>query len=524
MADVWDIAQYVEAHPDDYEQRWRLAKKLYLAWEYRLALEHLQVLKNEWEPRPNVRRYLGATLFRLQRYDDAIRELEDAVKQWPDDVPIRQQLARVLEAANKPKDAAQVWHDILEIEPDHDFGQTVLTKLKKPKQEKRERPRRSSAKMRAIAAPDARPRSELGQSEVVCQNCGARNGPEFSECWQCHGSLAYALPYEPRNEGIHHTPVQLRENPTPWVLFGLGVVGLLSAGLYLTLVEMFPAAPPPVGSRIPTSVAEFFFFDMMMTRFVGGIVLVIAWPVAFRIADYLLGLQTVDNRELAAAGVFLGALTYLVLWLPEPYPFYGLIAVPIVALVICTVIFTVRVHQGLLLWLVQGLIVLIVAGSVLAAFHGFDLIRDLPIVARIAQSPAQNTTFTWSTTVPNEIQIEVARSNSTWLNRHANRIVIHAETGPVTRRAFVELNGHGEVLAFEEMNEAGITFEYHQIEAGEPYTLIVSGEEGVAAKVEVRGMLPIREAGPRRAATPEPETVSEDAPAPEPAGRDVLDG
>ena len=54
MTDVWDIAQYVEAHPDNNEQRWRLAKKLYMAWEYRLALEHLQVLKNEWDRNINV--------------------------------------------------------------------------------------------------------------------------------------------------------------------------------------------------------------------------------------------------------------------------------------------------------------------------------------------------------------------------------------------------------------------------------------------------------------------------------------
>ena len=37
MADVWDVARYVESHPDDTDQRWRLAKKLYMAWEFRIA-------------------------------------------------------------------------------------------------------------------------------------------------------------------------------------------------------------------------------------------------------------------------------------------------------------------------------------------------------------------------------------------------------------------------------------------------------------------------------------------------------
>lgn len=518
MADVWDIAQYVETHPDDYEQRWRLAKKLYLAWEYRLALEHLLVLKNEWEPRPNVRRYLGATLFRLQRYDDAIRELEDAAKTWPDDVAVRQQLARVLEAADKPKDAAEVWNEILELEPDHEFGKTVLTKLSKPKQAARERPRRSSTKLKPVASPQARPRTELGQREVVCQNCGARNGPEFNECWQCHGSLAYALPFEAREEEYPHTPVVLTENPAPWIVLGVAVVALLASGLYLTLIEMFPKVAPAVGARVPTSMAEFYFYDMQMTRFVGGIVLVVAWPVAFRVADYLLGLQSVDNRYLSGAGVLLGALTYLVLWLPAPYPLYGLVAIPLVALVICTIVFTVRLHQGLMLWLVQGLIVVLVAGSVLAAFHGFDLVRDLPAVARAAMKPAGEGAYAWETTVPDESHFTIPRANSTWLNRHANRIVVRAQPGTLTRRAFVELNLEGRVLAFEELRPNGTTFEYHDIRPGETYTLMVSGEEGVAVTVSVRGLLPIERATPIDMMVP-----SEEA-APAELSERVLDG
>lgn len=83
MAEVWDIAKYVEEHPDDYEQRWRLAKKLYAAWEYRLALEHLQVLRNEWQKRLNVVRYLAATYYRLGRYDEAVAELREAIETWP---------------------------------------------------------------------------------------------------------------------------------------------------------------------------------------------------------------------------------------------------------------------------------------------------------------------------------------------------------------------------------------------------------------------------------------------------------
>lgn len=89
MADVWEIAEYVESHPENYDQRWRLCKKLYTAWEYRLALEHLLVLKNEWTQKANVRRYLGATYYRLSRYDEAVSELEEAVEIWPGETGLR---------------------------------------------------------------------------------------------------------------------------------------------------------------------------------------------------------------------------------------------------------------------------------------------------------------------------------------------------------------------------------------------------------------------------------------------------
>jgi tetratricopeptide (TPR) repeat protein len=109
MVDIWDLSRFVEDHPGDYEQRWRLAKKLYLACEYRLALEHLQILRNEWARKLNVVRYLAATLYRLGRYDEAIRELEDAIYTWPEEIGLREQLARVLEVANRNPEAADAW-------------------------------------------------------------------------------------------------------------------------------------------------------------------------------------------------------------------------------------------------------------------------------------------------------------------------------------------------------------------------------------------------------------------------------
>lgn len=130
MAEIWDIARYVEANPDDHEQRWRLAKKLYTAWEYRLALEHLQVLKNEGQERINILRYLAATYYRLGRYEEATRELKEAIAIWPDEIGIYEQLARVLEIAGDNLGAAAMWEKVQELDPHHPMAAHAAARLR----------------------------------------------------------------------------------------------------------------------------------------------------------------------------------------------------------------------------------------------------------------------------------------------------------------------------------------------------------------------------------------------------------
>lgn len=130
MADIWDIARYVEANPDDHEQRWRLAKKLYTAWEYRLALEHLQILKNEGPKRINILRYLGATYYRVGRYEESIRELETAISEWPEEIGLYEQLARVLEIAGNHPKAADMWEKALALDPHHPMAAHAAARLR----------------------------------------------------------------------------------------------------------------------------------------------------------------------------------------------------------------------------------------------------------------------------------------------------------------------------------------------------------------------------------------------------------
>ena len=131
MTDVWDLAAYVEAHPTNHEQRWRLAKKLYTSWEYRLALEHLLILKNELEPRENVMRYLAATYYRLGRHDESIKALQEALTVWPKDVSMREQLARTQAEAGHNDDALKTWRELAKLDPDHSFAKQAIARVER---------------------------------------------------------------------------------------------------------------------------------------------------------------------------------------------------------------------------------------------------------------------------------------------------------------------------------------------------------------------------------------------------------
>ena len=176
--DLSELTSFVEAHPDDHEQRWRLAKKLYMDCEYRQALEHLQILRDTWRPRVNVSRYLAATCYRLGRYDDALKELTTALQRWPHEVALKEQAARVYEVTDRIPLALQEWRGIRELNPDHPMAARAIRRLEA---------------MLSDEAPDEMPigdtDSGIDIGGLVCAVCGAQNSVEFSRCWQCHALL-----------------------------------------------------------------------------------------------------------------------------------------------------------------------------------------------------------------------------------------------------------------------------------------------------------------------------------------------
>ena len=130
MAEIRDIDRYVEDHPGDHEQRWRLAKKLYTAWEYRRALHHLHILKENGYGCVALFRYLAATYAQMGRYAEATRELNTAIALWPREIKLYEQMASVLEHAGARHGAAVMWQKTLKLNPHHVKAKRATARLR----------------------------------------------------------------------------------------------------------------------------------------------------------------------------------------------------------------------------------------------------------------------------------------------------------------------------------------------------------------------------------------------------------
>ena len=483
MTDVWDIAQYVEAHPDNHSQRWRLAKKLYMAWEYRLALEHLQVLKNETEKKINVSRYLAATYYRLSRYDDAIRELETAISDWPDELGLHEQLARTLDVAGRKLEAAEVWEIIARQEPDHPFANRAVEHLRGKEHKEHE-----SSEPRTPAAAAAK-----ALMERSCPLCGAMNSPEFRRCWQCHGSLLETGEAEEEQESS--VAALVKESESPWGLVaGLAIAGLLALGVYLTL-RAFSEQQPDALADVSTTLSGFLGTTLLMTRVIAGITALLGWPILWRVSALFVGMDEVHNDVLYRCGAVLACVTYAVSWVPGSL-FYLIVLVPaVLSAALAFGALKAPPLRALLLWIVQGAAMAIVIVGLLAGRHGIGIVADVPAMFRFASSGAP-TSIEREAWTPLNLGLRWEASGSKWLDENASTVRVSVQTAPHSMPMFIEVREGGQTLAFKEFTTENYAFDYSPIIPSKAYRVILTGEEGVDVKVSVSGVLEIGPAVP----------------------------
>jgi len=480
MTDVWDIAQYIEAHPDNHDQRWRLAKKLYMAWEYRLALEHLQVLKNEWDKKINVSRYLAATYYRLARFAEAIKELEHAIDLWPHELGLQEQLARTLDVAGRREEAALVWKKIADTEPDHPFARRAVEHLQGQVEE---------APTPPSAPQPLRQAEKDATDEKTCPHCGSMNSPEFQRCWQCHGSMSEREEVPVEEPDTPARAAGLVHEEGPWGLIsGILTVCLLAGGVYFTLGAYNAHVVGVEGVGVPTSLVDFLAGTFFWTKVILGGLALVMWPLVWRVSAVFVGLDEVYNDILYRCGWVMAGFTYLLAWLPGSLIVLTLVLAAVASAGLAFTALKAPPVRALAVWAVQGGVMLIVVTAVVVGRHGLGPIGDFAALSQFPDQPGPSSVEQIGAT-PLAVDLMWESSGSTWLDESASTVAFVGTLGSHSKRIFVELIANGETLVFHEYSETQFAFEYGPIEPGTAYTLRLSGEDGVEASVGVRGVL-----------------------------------
>ncbi|MBI4558283.1 MAG: tetratricopeptide repeat protein [Candidatus Hydrogenedentes bacterium] len=496
MAELWELVRYVEAHPNDFAQRWRLAKKLYMAWEYRLALEHLQVLKKEWTRKLNVLRYLSATYYRLGRYEESVTELEAAIAIWPNDVSLREQMARVLEVAGRRLDAGKVWEEILEMSPQHPLASRSVRRLQTASKE-------SPSEELHLADSDS---GISLRAMRICPSCGAQNSVEFDRCWQCHATVSSLAPTPGPASAVTPKPARKRKvEPWVWTLtFGLVTVALLAAGLFLTLqayarsklvlnmpedhTQVYLGAPEDY-TTVYAELAETLWF----TRVLVGGALVIVWPLVLRLSVVLFRAHEVPIGRVVGVGTGLAALAYLSSWSPMAYLAYAPILPAIGSLLIILLAFGLSFPKALGVWVAQMLFVITAGVTLVIALEGTEAVTQVPQTlhyaaahdavpnAGISRAPEMPIPATW--------RVQWTSSGSNWLDKKVAGVVLDIQGEATSPMPTVEFRDGTQTFLYKDMPSYPFRIFRYPVKANHPYEVLITGNPGAKVVLTMYGAL-----------------------------------
>jgi len=483
VSDLWELTSFVEDNPHNGEQRWRLAKKLYAAFEYRLALEHMQVLESDLGDTAdaNLYRYLGATYYRLQRYDQCLRALTRGLERFPEQPGIWEQQAKALKAMERYRDAAAAWGRVAALDKDN----RVAKRAEKALLEMADEKEGGHSSVQANAQDSLI--HVLDFSDVDCPDCGAPNNQESQACWRCGISFSEeVIEKHSRFDKLQDTAKNL-----PWRWFaGAAWLALAGVAIYLSWPEPIPESPHP----IPESFWELWLRDFAVAQYVLVGVLVVAWPVAF----YYAGLTVTQGLEPSPWDCILfGSLTglgvYVCTMLPHPWHWALALAFGIgFSGFLSFFSFDMGPAKGLRLWLLQ--LAMVGIGVVTAVIAGWGLTAPLlPVgLATVSGLAEEDRSWTYEGEFPVQAEVVWTASGSNWLDGQLNSTGIEANTrGDVKQLSIRLFDEDGTPLAYQTTDKEKLYTEGFDFEVGKTYRLEVETDVAVKGKVRIWGMLPM---------------------------------
>ena len=500
MAEIWDVAAHVESNPEDHPQRWRLAKKLYAAHEYRLALEHLNVLKNEWTPKLNVRRYLGATYYRLGRYSEAIAELEDSIREWPDEIGMREQLAYVLKADKQYEPALLAWKEVQRLQPDHAIAKKSIQRLDyliKHGEESQEAETKVDLVLNGsedIPTPPPMPGME-------CAKCGAQNSEEFGDCWRCGNPLPHARSIT--------QPILFDMNEKSFFIESK-LLGRLGAGAAIILVlcalflGMLLLSKYTTESSSITSLAQIYDHALVPSRMAAGLAMLLVWPLVLRFTIRALRIKPRPKAIHAyVGGILLGALALVIMLIPMP----ALLLVPgnavllFMALVVCVVALEFRMGAALALWAIHFAVMFLVGFTAFWATEMYQYGKAVNPVAEVstlwnfANMPGNTANASplrlQSVQTPINDKVQWHSSGSDWLDAKISGAVVNLRVEDPDADLRFQIYEDGKLKLHEELNRVQNHQLQYPVSPEKQYTFRVIGSENVSVQVLLQSLLPV---------------------------------
>lgn len=479
--DVEQLRSYIESHPDDFARRWKLAKKLYMACEYADVLGHLQILKEQWTPKVNVCRYLAAAYYRLGRYEEAIAELEDAVSTWPTELPLRKQLAKVLESRGERERAMEIWSELLKLDPNDSAILPAIERLRKP-------PGKDGAQDHAAGDSgfDLAP-------VIVCSQCGTRNDYENESCWQCFAPLV--KPAEP----ITNTPTprpRRHEKPASslwiWVLVsGTLTTVFVAADVFMSLtwyVRGQEAAAWP-------GLYAFFATEFLGARVLIGAALFIGWPIVLKLAAAIFEARDVPPVVTPGIGLLLGSGTALLLWAPMALLPLVLILPLVGSFALIASAMRVHFREAIRIWLFQALLITALCAGCVFPVLQVEGIAALPKVVQFSISRGMTGSTEpvsiASVRLPAQENLVWRSSGTSWLDERAERATITLSGPDMSVPLDVLCKRSGRTIYETVARSLPHRFTL-DIAPGAYYQLVLRGPEGAPVNVSVLSILPVQ--------------------------------
>lgn len=499
MSNLWELAAYVEDNPSDYLQRWRLAKDLYAAHEYRLALEHLQVLKNEWRPHLNARRYLGAVYYRMGRYTEAARALREAITEWPDEIALREQLAHVLTRAEEYKEALNVWEDVLQLQPGHARAEKHIQKirillkttLRSPFLQDEEED--DGVYDSAAGLPPEPPL--VG---IICPRCGAQNSEDFERCWKCDASLAMNQDSFLNLPSVEaHGPYLLRPETISSAAM-LVAFALFLVSIYFGLRLIMAFRENAVEALM--DISQIYDHVLVPSRLIMSGALILWWPVALKLALRLSRVRMMPPAILLyISGIFLGSLAATLVLMPQALIFFAFLSTLFISLLLMLLAFRLHPSVALVAWTGHIVMVWLVAacsfwlaecyhyGKMIHPLHELPILRDNLIGRGVLQNTGLARLPSYITPVRQKMKWE--SSGSTWLDHYASVVRVTIKKESMDPTLIFKVHKGAELLMHETISDEQLQLQF-PIDPEEEYEFSITGAEYALVQTAVQSLLP----------------------------------